>query len=298
MLRGASIEPKRITPSCGVVFKIHSPRFSRHLRWNRRHGGSQVFKVHRNFCAAPAPLANIHRVWHCQYLAHTHSVDEDRELGATENEGRHSVEELRPRSRIVIAKVYFEVWSSSLPAVCSFRAAIPYLEVQCLLSLIHTPWPTHPYYPPLSKLPPAGSIRSPCYSQKRTAASFRSLYTNTCVRTCACPDSGAWAYVHLGARATWFFQATSRPLFVKLGMANSASFIIFRATDMCLCELLLLNSDRFLFFCNLVVPCSFCLRIVLMCTLIKLWDLRENKKHLFAKDSIICGVVEVSRNER
>lgn len=33
------------------------------------------------------------------------------------------------------------------PVVCSFCAAIPYLEVQCLLSLIHTPWPTRA--PPL-----------------------------------------------------------------------------------------------------------------------------------------------------
>lgn len=38
----------------------------------------------------------------------------------------------------------------SLPTVCSFRAATPYLQVQCLLSLIHIPWPTHPYYPWLS----------------------------------------------------------------------------------------------------------------------------------------------------
>lgn len=38
----------------------------------------------------------------------------------------------------------------SLPTVRSFRAATPYLQVQCLLSLIHIPWPTHPYYPWLS----------------------------------------------------------------------------------------------------------------------------------------------------
>lgn len=38
----------------------------------------------------------------------------------------------------------------SLPTVCSFRAATPYLQVQCLLSLIHIPWPTRPYYPWLS----------------------------------------------------------------------------------------------------------------------------------------------------
>jgi len=41
----------------------------------------------------------------------------------------------------------------SLPTVCSFRAATPYLQVQCLLSLIHIPWPTHPYYPWLSTGP-------------------------------------------------------------------------------------------------------------------------------------------------
>jgi len=48
----------------------------------------------------------------------------------------------------------------SLPTLCSFRAATPYLQVQCLLSLIHIPWPTHPYYPRLSTgLTPAPTLR-------------------------------------------------------------------------------------------------------------------------------------------
>lgn len=64
--------------------------------------------------------------------------------------GMRLEEELRGESRIVIGQgvpraSHAPVWP---PVVCSFCAAIPYLEVQCLLSLIHTPWPTRP--PPLT----------------------------------------------------------------------------------------------------------------------------------------------------
>lgn len=79
----------------------------------------------------------------------------------------------------------------SLPTVCSFRVATPYLQVQCLLSLIHIPWPTHPYYPWLSAGP--GAHPSPgctCLhraSQKATVVYPSSpfvLFARACVCVC------------------------------------------------------------------------------------------------------------------
>lgn len=94
--------------------------------------------------------------------------------------------------------MYFELPGpilSSLAAVCSFHAAIPYLEVQCLLSLIHTPWTTRPCYPPLFTLPPAAaSIRPQTPAPLSTKAHSRahslrspfalSLRTHTRRQTC------------------------------------------------------------------------------------------------------------------
>jgi hypothetical protein len=83
----------------------------------------------------------------------------------------------------------------SLPTVCSFRAATPYLQVQCLLSLIHIPWPTHPYYPlALHRTPHPLLYKvylpTPCLAESHSRilfVPFRSLYTHghACMYVCA-----------------------------------------------------------------------------------------------------------------
>lgn len=85
----------------------------------------------------------------------------------------------RRKSRIVIAKVYLDGTFPSLPTVCSFRAATPYLQVQCLLSLIHIPWPTHPYYPWLSAGLPRPSLPKVYLPIPRLAESHSRIYSSS-----------------------------------------------------------------------------------------------------------------------
>jgi len=144
---------------------------------------------------------------HYQYLVYAYSGIGDEELRSAKNaflprkRRGESVSGVENCNREGVLGGTFP----SLPTVCSFRAATPYLQVQCLLSLIHIPWPTHPYYPWLSTglRTPSLSKPIPAYIASRVESHsyvllvpFRSFYMReyaymyTYTYICRCNDIG------------------------------------------------------------------------------------------------------------